>query len=87
MPAVEAVGDLESRRRELLLESELNRKVLQVEFGQWQLQATRWQSRLSTVRVASLLVLPALRMFLSRKRPDNRPRSLIGTLLRLFARR
>ena len=87
MPPVEAVADLQSRKRELLLESELNRKVLQVELGQWQLQTSRWQSRLSTVRVASLVLLPALRMFLSRKNSDNRPRSVFGTLWGLFARR
>ena len=87
MPAVQAVANLHSRKRELLLESELNRKVLQVELGQWQLQTSRWQSRLSTFRVASLVLLPALRMFLSRKSSDKRPRSVFGTLWRLFARR
>lgn len=41
---------LEIRKRALLCESELNRKVLQVEFGQWQLRSSRWQTRASTAQ-------------------------------------
>ena len=41
---------LETRKQDLLCASELNRKVLQVEFGQWQLRSSRWQSRASAAQ-------------------------------------
>lgn len=41
---------LEVRKRELLCESELNRKVLEIEMGQWQLRTARWQTRASTAQ-------------------------------------
>jgi hypothetical protein len=41
---------LEARKRELLCESELNRKVLEIETGQWELRTARWQTRASTAQ-------------------------------------
>ena len=58
---------LESRKRALLCESELNRKVLQVELTQWQLRSSRWQSRASTAQKYWRVVNPLVEMFLPRK--------------------
>lgn len=41
---------LEVRKRQLLCESELNRKVLHLELGQWQLRGSRWEARASTAQ-------------------------------------
>ena len=35
--------EVQTRKRELLVESDLNRKVLQLELGQWQLRVSRAQ--------------------------------------------
>jgi hypothetical protein len=54
------MSGLEARKRELLSVSEVNRKILEIELGQWEVHATRWQTRAETVqrwwRVASPLV-------------------------------
>jgi len=58
---------LESRKRALLCESELNRKVLLVELGQWQLRSSRWESRASTAQKYWRAVNPLVEIFLPRK--------------------
>ena len=61
------MSDFQTRKRELLLESDLNRKVLQVEFGQWELHAARWQTRLGRAQTLWRVVNPLAQVFLVRK--------------------
>ena len=57
------MSPLEARKRELICVSELNRKILELELGHWEVHASHWQSRAQTAfrwwRVAS----PLLRVF------------------------
>jgi hypothetical protein len=77
------MSDLPTRKRELLLESDLNRKVLQVEFGQWQLQAARWQTGLGRAQGLWRVVSPLARIFLARK-GGSLARSLWNSIARRF---
>lgn len=61
------MSKFQERKRELLLVSDLNRKVLQLEMGQWQLQAERWQKRMGAANVALRMVNPLARLFVARK--------------------
>jgi hypothetical protein len=76
------MSDFQTRKRELLLESDLNRKVLQVEFGQWELRAVRWQTRLGRAHVLWRVVNPLAQAFLARKTG-----SLFRSLWSSFTRR
>jgi hypothetical protein len=58
---------VDARKRELLCESELNRKVLEIEIGQWELRAARWQTRASTAQKCLNLAGPLISIFLPRK--------------------
>jgi hypothetical protein len=76
------MSDSQTRKQELLLESDLNRKVLQVELGQWQLQAVRWQGRVGRAQTLWRVVNPLAQLFLARKTG-----SLFGSLWKAFTRR
>jgi hypothetical protein len=71
-----------TRKHQLLLESDLNRKVLQIELGQWQLQAARWNARLGVAHTAWRVVNPLAQFFVARKTG-----SLLRSLWQLIARR
>jgi hypothetical protein len=71
---------LDTRKRGLLCESELNRKVLQVEFGQWQLRSSRWQSRASTAQKFLSIGGALAQMVLPRKYS-----SIVGIARTLFS--
>lgn len=58
---------LEARKRQLLGVSALNRKVLQIEMGQWELQAARWQTRASTAQKYWNFVSPLAQLFIPAK--------------------
>jgi hypothetical protein len=58
---------VDARKRQLLCESELNRKVLQIEIGQWHLRTARWQARASTAQKCFNLASPLISIFLPRK--------------------
>jgi hypothetical protein len=58
---------LEARKRELLLESNLNRKVLQLETGQWQMRAARWSNRFGKAHALGRMATPIAQFFLARK--------------------
>ena len=58
---------LEARKRQLLDVSELNRKVLQIEVGQWELRAARWQTRASTAQKYWNFVSPLVRLVVPAK--------------------
>jgi hypothetical protein len=77
------MSDLPTRKRELLIESDLNRKVLQVEFGQWELQAARWQTRVGRAQTLWRLVNPLAQVFLARK-TGSFVRSLWNSITRRF---
>jgi hypothetical protein len=77
------MSDFQTRKRELLLESGLNRKVLHVEFGQWELQAARWQTRLGRAQSLWRIVNPLAQVFLARK-TGSLVRSLWGSIARRF---
>jgi hypothetical protein len=61
------MSKFQERKRELLLVSDLNRSVLQLEIGQWQLQAERWQKRMGAANVVLRVVNPLARLFVARK--------------------
>jgi hypothetical protein len=58
---------VEARKRELLCESELNRKVLEIEIGQWELRTARWQTRASTAQKYWSLASPLVQLFVPAK--------------------
>ena len=72
-----------TRKRALLLESDLNRKVLQIELGQWELQAARWQTRLGRAQTLWRVVNPLAQIFLARK-TGSLARSLWSAIRRRF---
>ena len=76
------MSKFQERKRELLLVSDLNRKVLQVEMGQWQLQAERWQTRLGAANVVLRVVNPLAGLFVARKTGG-----LVRSLWRLITHR
>lgn len=67
MPALKGMTDAQTRKRELLLESDLNRKVLQLELAQWQVRAARWHTPLGAVNIAWKVVNPLAQFFVARK--------------------
>jgi len=77
------MSDFQTRKRELLLESDLNRKVLQVEFGQWELQSARWQTRVGRVQTLWRIVNPLAQLFVARK-TGSLVRSLWSWITRRF---
>jgi len=76
------MSKFQERKRELLLVSDLNRKVLQLEMGQWQLRAERWQTRLGAANVVWRVVNPLAGLFAARKTGG-----LVKSLWRLITHR
>lgn len=72
----------QERKRELLLVSDLNRRVLQLEMGQWQLQAQRWHRRMGAANLVLRVVNPLARLFVARKTGG-----LVRSLWQLITRR
>jgi hypothetical protein len=68
----EGLAELRRRKQELLLESEINREILRVEFCQLQIKAAEWKRSLLKVRTAYNFVAPlagaGLAFFFMRKR-------------------
>ena len=58
---------LDARKRALLCESALNRKVLEVELGQWHVRTARWETRASTAQKSLELSQPHRPRFCSAK--------------------
>ena len=58
---------LDARKRALLGESALNRKVLEIEFGQWHMRAARWEARASTAQKYWTFLNPIVNVFVPRK--------------------
>jgi hypothetical protein len=68
----QGLAELRRRKQELLLESEINREILRVEFCQLQIKAVEWKRGLLKARTAYNLVAPlagaGLAFFFMRKR-------------------
>lgn len=77
------MNKFQERKRELLLVSDLNRKVLELELGQWQLRAERWQRRLGAASVVwGVASNPLARLLVGRKAGG-----VLRSLWQLFTRR
>ena len=59
------LAELRQRKKELLLESDINRQILRVEFCQVKIKAVEWKRNLLKVRTAYNWVAPAAGMFLA----------------------
>ena len=72
MPEGQSLAELRERKKELLIESDINRQILNLECCQLRLKATEWRSGLLKVRTAYKWMAPAagiaLAMFTMRKR-------------------
>jgi hypothetical protein len=58
---------LDARKRALLCESALNRKVLEVELGQWHMRTARWEARASTAQKYWSFLSPIVHIFVPKK--------------------
>jgi len=58
---------LDARKRALLCESALNRKVLEVELGQWHVRTARWGARVSTAQKYWSFLSPLAHIFVPRR--------------------
>ena len=58
---------LDARKRALLCESALNRKVMEVELGQWHVRTARWEARASTVQRYWNFLSPIVHIFVPQK--------------------
>ena len=58
---------LDARKRALLCESALNRKVLEVELGQWHVRTARWEARASTAQRYWNFLSPIVHIFVPQK--------------------
>ena len=58
---------LDVRKRALLCESALNRKVLEVELGQWHVRTARWEDRASVARKYWRFLSPIVHVFVPKK--------------------
>jgi hypothetical protein len=72
---------LHARKRELLLESELNRQVLQVECARLALETDRLRRGYGLARGAWIAAAPLAGFLLARKRPKAAGAVAKGTLL------
>ena len=58
---------LDARKRALLCESALNRKVLEVEFSQWHVRTARWEARATTAQKYLSFLSPLVHVFVPQK--------------------
>src|SRR4051794_35553029 len=58
MPKGQGLAELRERKKELLLESDINRQIVRIEFCQLQLKLTEWRRGLLKVRTAYNWVAP-----------------------------
>ncbi|HTD67279.1 MAG TPA: hypothetical protein VK846_12190 [Candidatus Limnocylindria bacterium] len=59
MPPEQGLSDLRRRKKELLLESDINRQILQLECCQLRLKATEWRQGLLKARTLYTWLTPA----------------------------
>jgi hypothetical protein len=68
----QGLAEVRQRKRELLLESEINREILRVEFAQLRIKAVEWRRGLLKARTAYNFVAPiagaGLAFFMMRKK-------------------
>jgi hypothetical protein len=70
---------LDVRKRALLCESALNRKVLEVELGQWHVRTERWEARASTAQKYWSFLSAIVHVFVPQKYS-----SMLGIVRALF---
>jgi hypothetical protein len=58
MPKGQGLDDLRQRKKKLLLESDINRQIVRVEFCQLRLKASEWRSSLLKARTAYNFIAP-----------------------------
>lgn len=82
MPQGQGIDELRQRKKELLLESDINRQILNLEVCQLRLKATEWQHNLVKARTAYKWLAPmagmAFGFFSVRKKLQGRSGSHNG---------